>query len=267
MNVTSHVSTQSIKVDNVISYDNDDNDHFITDGDDEDDDYGDLRIVDDKTSQIKDDHKRIHNKKRSIPEKVPKITPNTSEDGESPEAHATPVKRGSRPSTKLKGSLKPTPTPIPTLLKFKSKSTGRTYLLPNPDSNNTIRPNAYTSWCFKVGKWLDSRKNHYPNPKYSWSPTLESEHIDYLTIVILDDKEIKLIDRALCGRRGEGVTEYEHLTEVCNLEKAVVRAYVELGNEVEGYPVSDYLWVCVVRIVDCLNVEANEYIDSSLSGR
>ena len=233
MNATNRVSTQSIKIDNVISYDNDDDDHFISDGDDEDDD---------NTFQI-NDHKRSHNKKHSIPDTVPKITPNTSEDGESPDTYTTPVRR-SRP-TNLKGSLNPTPTPIPTLLKFKSKSTGRTYLLPNPDSNNTIRPNAYTSWCFKVGKWLDSRKNHYPNPKYSWSPTLESEHIDYLTIVILDDKEIKLIDRALCGRRGEGVTEYEHLTEVCNLEKAVVRAYVELGNEVEGYPVSDYLWSCV----------------------
>jgi len=234
MNATSHVSTQSAKLDNVISYNNDDNDHFITDGDDGDD-YGDSRIVDDNTSQIKD-HKRSHNKKHSIPETVPKITPSTSEDGEFLDTHTTPVKSRSRPSTKLKGGLNPTPTPPPTLLKFKSKSTGRTYLLPNPDSNNTIRPNAFTSWCFKVGKWLDSRKNHYPNPKYSWSPTLESEHIDYLTIVILDDKEIKLIDRALCGRRGEGVTEYEHLTEVCNLEKAVVRAYVKLGNEVEGYP-------------------------------
>ena len=234
MNAISSVTTQITKVDNVIRYKNDDNDHFISDGDDEDDD---------NTSQIKDDHKRIHNKKGSIPKTVPKITPNTSEDGEFLDTYTTPVKRRGRPSTKLKGSLNPTPTPPLTLLKFKSKSTGRTYLLPNPDSNNTIRPNAYTSWCFKVGKWLDSRKNHYPNPKYSWSPTLESEH--YLTIVILDDKEIKLIDRALCGRRGEGVTEYEHLTEVCNLEEGVVRAYVELGNEVGGYPVSGYLWSCV----------------------
>ena len=251
MNATSHVSTQSIKTNDVISYDNYDNDHFITDGDDEDDeddDYGDSRIGDDNIPKRKV-HEISHNKKRSIPKTVPKITPNTSEDGESPEAHTTPVKSRSRPSTKLKGSLKPKPTPTPTLLKFKSKSIGRTYLLPNPNSNNTIRPNAYTSWCFKVGKWLDSRKNHYPNPKYSWSPTLESEHIDYLTIVILDDKEIKLIDRALCGRRGEGVTEYEHLTEVCNLEKAVVRVYVELGNKVEGYPVSGYLWSCVAVLL------------------
>ncbi|GMH66844.1 hypothetical protein TL16_g04525 [Triparma laevis f. inornata] len=266
MNATSRVLTQSTKIDNVIIYDNDDNDYFITDGDDEGDDYGDSRIVDDNLRDLKD-HKRSHNKKHSIPEMVRKITASTFEDGEFPDAHTTPVKRRDRPSTKLKGSLKPTPTPTPTPLKFKSKSTGRTYLLPNPDSNDTIRPNAYTSWCFKTGKWLDSRENHYPNPKYLWSPTLESEHIDYLTIVILDDKEIKMIDRALCGRRGEGVTEYEHLTEVCNLEEGFVRAYVELGNKVQGYPVSGYLWSCVVMVVDCLNLKTNEYIDSSLQGR
>lgn len=240
MNATSRVSTQSTKVDNVLSYDNDD--------------YGDSRIRGDNTSDLKDRER----------------TASTSKDGEFTDAHATPVKRRVRPSTKLKGSLKPkptpTPTPTPTPLKFKSKSTGRTYLLPNPDSNDTIRPNAYTSWCFKTGKWLDSRENHYPNPKYAWSPTLESEHIDYLTIVILDDKEIKLIDRALCGRRGEGVTEYEHLTEVCNLEEGVVRAYVELGKKVEGYPVSGNLRSCVVMVVDCLNLKTNEYIDSSLQG-
>ena len=44
---------------------------------------------------------------------------------------------------------------------------------------------------------------------------------------------------------GRGITEYEHLVEVCNLEEGVIRAYVGLGNKVEGHPVSvDVRFVC-----------------------
>ena len=62
--------------------------------------------------------------------------------------------------------------------------------------------------------------------------------IDYFTIVVLDDKEVAMINRMLGGRRGVGCSDYEHLSRVCNLDDSTIRAYVELGREVEGHPVS-----------------------------
>ena len=133
----------------------------------------------------------------------------------------------------------PIPTPSPKILKFMSKSKKKIYLLPNnPQDTSSLPQSPFLSWCFKTGKWLDSRLNHHPDKNYTWSSTLESERIEYFTIVILDDKEVKMIERMLGGRRIEGHTDYEHLAETCNLEDGFIRAYVGMGKKVEGHPVS-----------------------------
>ncbi|GMH98751.1 hypothetical protein TrVE_jg2076 [Triparma verrucosa] len=136
----------------------------------------------------------------------------------------------SKPSTKPS-----TPPPPPKTIKFTSKSTKKTYHLPNPSSSSP-RPNPYTSWCYKTGKWLDSRLNHHPNKSYKWSSKLEKERVEYFKFHVIDDNEVKMIERVIGGRRIG--TEYEHLTEVCNFEVGVVRGYVRMGGKVEGHPVS-----------------------------
>ena len=62
--------------------------------------------------------------------------------------------------------------------------------------------------------------------------------VEFFTIVILDDKEVAMISKMLGGRRVEGCSDYEHLSETCNLEDSTIRAYVKLGMEVGGHPVS-----------------------------
>ena len=62
--------------------------------------------------------------------------------------------------------------------------------------------------------------------------------VEFFTVVILDDKEVAMISKMLGGRRMEGCSDYEHLSETCNLEDSMIRAYVRLGMEVEGHPVS-----------------------------
>ena len=47
-----------------------------------------------------------------------------------------------------------------------------------------------------------------------------------------------MISKMLGGRRVEGCSDYEHLSETCNLEDSTIRAYVKLGMEVGGHPVS-----------------------------
>ncbi|GMI03315.1 hypothetical protein TrLO_g13967, partial [Triparma laevis f. longispina] len=126
-----------------------------------------------------------------------------------------------KPSTKAL-----TPPPPPQTIKFTSKSTKKTYHLPNPSSSP--RPNPYTSWCYKTGKWLDSRQNLHPNKSYTWSSKLEKERVEYFKVFVIDDNEVKMIEKVLGGRRIG--TEYEHLTEVCNFEVGVVRAYVRMGG-------------------------------------
>ena len=68
---------------------------------------------------------------------------------------------------------------------------------------------------------------------------------DYFTKVLLDDKEVAMIDRMLGGKRGGGCSDYEHLSRVCNLDDSIIRAYVRLGRgvvrlgrEMKGHPVS-----------------------------
>ena len=126
----------------------------------------------------------------------------------------------------------------PQVARFKSKSTGKTYLIPSSSSYQSIQRDPFTSWCFKSGKWVDSRFDEHPSSSHKWSSSLQKEMVEFFTVVILDDKEVAMISKMLGGRRMEGCSDYEHLSETCNLEDSMIRAYVRLGMEVEGHPVS-----------------------------
>ena len=71
--------------------------------------------------------------------------------------------------------------------------------------------------------------------------------IEYFTILILDDKEVAMIDRMLGGKRAEGCSAYEHLALTCNIQDSTIRAYVRLGKEVDGHPVSFRQGGCSAR--------------------
>jgi len=127
----------------------------------------------------------------------------------------------------------------PQVAKFKSKTTGKTYLIPSSSSYKSILRDPFISWCFKEGKWVDSRLNEVPSSSHVWSLALHEEMVNFFTIVILDDKEVAMISKMLGGRRVEGCSDYEHLSETCNLEDSTIRAYVKLGMEVGGHPFED----------------------------
>uniref|UniRef100_A0A7S2QVR7 Uncharacterized protein n=1 Tax=Triparma pacifica TaxID=91992 RepID=A0A7S2QVR7_9STRA len=119
---------------------------------------------------------------------------------------------------------------------FKSKITGETYLMPPSTASYKPQRNPFISWCFKTGKWVDSRKNKYPCSSHNWSSVLQDEMIDFCAVVVLEDKEISMIERMLGGKRAEGYSAYKHLSETCNVEDSLLRAYVNLGKEIDGHP-------------------------------
>ena len=123
-------------------------------------------------------------------------------------------------------------------LLFDSKATGKRYFFPPSTTLAKLPRDPFVSWCFKTGRWVDSRSNVYPCSLHQWSSTLHNELIDHHTIVILDDKEVAMMDRMLGGKRVEGCSAFKHLSETCNLEDSLIRAYVKLGKEVDGHPVS-----------------------------
>ncbi|GMH72901.1 hypothetical protein TrLO_g13427 [Triparma laevis f. longispina] len=183
---------------------------------------------DDSDDDVEDRRKK---KKEEVPKKKSVLKPKTKNDKKPGEGKE---KVPPKPPTKT-----PIPTLPPKILKFMSKSNKKIYLLSNPKGASSLPQSAFLSWCFKTGKWLDSRLDHHPDPNYTWSSILESERIEYFTVVILDDKEVKMIERMLGGRRVEMLTDYEHLAETCNLEDGFIRAYVETGKKVEGHPFID----------------------------
>ena len=89
----------------------------------------------------------------------------------------------------------------------------------------------------KLGERADYRSIEYPAPSHEWPSALLREAVDFFTIVILDDKEVAMIDSMLDGRRGEGWSAYNHLAVFRSLENIMIRAYVRLGEEVEGHMV------------------------------
>eukprot|EP00518_Triparma_eleuthera_P012959 CAMPEP_0182471210 /NCGR_PEP_ID=MMETSP1319-20130603/19906_1 /TAXON_ID=172717 /ORGANISM="Bolidomonas pacifica, Strain RCC208" /LENGTH=302 /DNA_ID=CAMNT_0024671735 /DNA_START=251 /DNA_END=1155 /DNA_ORIENTATION=+ len=122
------------------------------------------------------------------------------------------------------------------VVKFTSKITQKNYLLPASTVYHSLSNDPFRAWCFKKGKRVDSRLDEYPARSHAWSSALQKEAVDFFTIVILDDKEVAMIDRMLGGRREEGCSAYKHLSVICNLEDNMIRAYVRLGKEVEGHP-------------------------------
>ena len=78
---------------------------------------------------------------------------------------------------------------------------------------------------------------------------LQDEMIDFCTVVVLEDKEISMIERILGGKRAGGYSAYKHLSETCNLEDSFLRAYVKLGKDIDGHPVSKMRcglqWACI----------------------
>ena len=101
----------------------------------------------------------------------------------------------------------------PQVARFKSKTTGKTYLIPTSSSYKSILRDPFISWCFKEGKWVDSRLDELPSSSHVWSLALHEEMVEFFTIVILDDKEVAMISKMLGGRRVEGCSDYEHLSE------------------------------------------------------
>ena len=121
---------------------------------------------------------------------------------------------------------------------FKSSSTGETYLLPPSNVYRRLSRDPFISWCFKTGRWVDSRSDEHPCSSHKWSSALQNEMIDGYKEVVLKDKEVAMIERMLGGKKAEGYSAYKHLFETCNLEGSLIRAYIKLGKEVEGHPVS-----------------------------